>query len=270
MFQSDNDFDIISELGYDLGLASLEEAAQANAKAAGKDQEEIDGVYYTIYGPSCSDPEIVRKHLDSGVLTDIIAEKEAMLLSIPSGTKEQQLEYYFRDPCYIYVLLGACAMTLGCQLPDAYIAMLRKVFTEGGFMSDALEQMKKALFGPHPYKNGVPYDFESMDLIETANSQSAKDDESNSMGFIGMNVMSPGGLFDTGMGNSDTSIIIKELREKHNNPGTCGNCHAKNGEDGKDLLMCSRCKDRKYCSTECQVKHWKKVHKKLCEPARAS
>jgi hypothetical protein len=242
----------------------MEEEAQAAAKAAGKDEKEINGIYYSIYGKSCSNPELVRKHLDSGALVYLIAEKEAAMLAMPS--KEQELEYYFRDPCYIYVLLGACAMTLGCQIPDQYISMLKKVYTEGGLMPDALKQMKKALKGPHGYNDGEPYDFESKDLVETANAMDDTDKVSNGLGFIGMNVLSPGGLFDTGMGNSSTSAIIKELRKRQKDPDVCAGCGSDAGPTGKILLMCARCKDRKYCSAECQKQHWS-IHKKLCEPA---
>jgi hypothetical protein len=99
----------------------------------------------------------------------MIAQKEATMLAMP--TKNRELEFALQDPCYVYVLLGACAMTLGYPLPQGYIATLKKVYTEGGLMPDALKQMKKALAGPGGYRNGEAYDFESKDLIETANSK---------------------------------------------------------------------------------------------------
>jgi hypothetical protein len=193
--QSDHDFDIVSELSHDAGLTQMEEEAQAAAKAAGKDDREVDDIYYSVYRQSCSNPELVRKHLDSGALVYLVAEREAAMLAMPS--KKQELEHYFRDPCYIHVLLGACAMTLGCQIPNQYISMLKMVYTEGGLMPDALKQMKKALKGPHGYQNGEPYDFESKDLVETANAMDDTDKMSNGLGFIGMKVLSPGGLFDS-------------------------------------------------------------------------
>jgi hypothetical protein len=233
--------------------------------------------YYSLYCPS--HPEFVRDHLNSGVLERMIKEQEVKILAPPTKWT------FMEDPCYgkhalgidagsnftnavsfsVYVLLGACAMTLGCQLPDAYVSMLKKVYTEGGLMRDALKQMRKALFGPDGFKNGVPYDFESKDLVETANSMDEKKSAPSSLPWIGMNVMSPGGIFNTGMGNSTTSLTIKELRAKHNNPEACGSCGVKIGKGGKPLLQCARCKDRKYCGAECQKKHWK-IHKKVCDP----
>jgi hypothetical protein len=154
-------------------------------------------------------------------------------------------------------------MPLGCILPESYLAMLKKGYTEGGLMPDALKQMHKALFGPDGFQNGVPYDFESKGLLETANSKEAPKDSGR--GFVMMNVMSPGGLFNTGMGDSKTSAIIKELRDQHNNPSACGGCGAKDGQGGKALLQCAKCKARKYCGAACQKQGWK-VHKKVCEP----
>ncbi|KAF9701064.1 hypothetical protein EKO04_000567 [Ascochyta lentis] len=250
LFQSDNDFDTLSELGHEMGLTKLEEDMQTAAKASGKSDEEVNDIYLSIYGGG-SHPDVVRKYLDSGVLVDLLKTKEAKMLSMPDGTQNQQLEYLFRDPCYGYVLLGACAMTLGCHLPESCIAMLKIVYTEGGLMPDALKQMRKALFGPDGFKDGESYDFESKSLLDTANSMNDDFDSNPSgRGFRLMNFMSPGGIFNTGMGNSTDSVIMKELRNKLHNPG------------------CARCKDRMYCSSVCQKKHWK-VHKKLCNPVKA-
>ncbi|KAF2105443.1 hypothetical protein BDV96DRAFT_678206, partial [Lophiotrema nucula] len=259
LFQSDHDLDIMGDLSDEAGCNQLEKDAKIKTGGTTSESEagdEDDRIYYCIHGGYCSDPELVRKHLDSGVLEKLIKEKEAKLLAIPDPKK-----YEWHDPCYVYVLLGACTMTLGCQLPDSYISMLKKVYREGGLMPDAQKQMHKALFGPAGYQNGVPYDFRSKSLVETANSTTG---QPNSSGFIGMNVIGPGGFFNTGMGDSTTSEIIKELRSKHDKPGACGNCGIENGQDGRALLNCSRCKNRKYCSKECQKKHWK-VHKKVCD-----
>jgi hypothetical protein len=268
LFQSDHDFDLVSGLNHKAGLTTLERQAQTTALAAGKEGQDVDCIYYTIYGGSCSDPVWIRQHRDSGVLNTLIAEKETKMITTP--TTDQELEFHIRDPCYVYVLLGACAMTLGCQLPDLYIAMLKKVYTEGGLRPDAPKQMEKALFGPDGYTNGTPYDLESKDLLQIANSMNHKEGSAaQPHGRVWHERHGSRGIFNTDMGSSFTSKIIGELRWKHNSPDTCASCNAKSGPDGKSLLMCSKCKDRKYCSKECQMVHWK-VHKKLCELVKTS
>lgn len=159
------------------------------------------------------------------------------MLAIPA--KDRELEFYLQDPCYVYLLLGACAMTLGCRLPEPYTAMLKMVYTEGGLMPDALKQMRKALFGPNGYNNGIPYDFESKDRLETANSMVQQDEKPNKFGIFGMNVPSPGGLFNTGtgMGNSSTSTIIKKLRERQNNSNSSAEYSNRSILDSKGLLI---------------------------------
>jgi len=126
---------MISEVGHEAGLTKLEEEAQAKAKAAGKSEKEIGSIYYSLYGNGSPRDDIVRKHLDSGALVNHIAKKEATLLAMP--TKDREIEYHLQDPCYAYVLLGACAMTLGCRLPESYIAMLKILYTEGGLIPHA-------------------------------------------------------------------------------------------------------------------------------------
>lgn len=250
-----------------MGLGKLEEEMQAAAKAAGKSDKEVNEIYLDIYGGG-SHPEVVRKHLDSGALADLIKVQEAKMLTVPDGSKDQQLEYFFRDPCYCYVLLGACAMTLGCHLPESFLDMLKIVYTEGGFMPPALKQLRKALFGPAGFKNGQPYDFESKGLVETANSMS-DDEEPNAGGVRGLNVLGgPGSLFGPRGTNSIDSAILKELRNKLHKPDVCAECSASHGKGGSALLQCARCKDRKYCSSVCQTKHWN-IHKKLCKPTQA-
>jgi hypothetical protein len=45
LFQSDHDLDIMSELSYEAGLDELADAAEAQAKAASKSDEEIKDIY---------------------------------------------------------------------------------------------------------------------------------------------------------------------------------------------------------------------------------
>ncbi|KAH9880133.1 hypothetical protein J1614_002159, partial [Plenodomus biglobosus] len=240
LFQSDHDFDMLGEMSYEAGLDKLQEDAQALARAQGQSEEDVEQIYYSLYGDCCSDPELVRAHLDSGVLVDMIAKKEAKMLEIPSGLEDCMLEYLLSDPCYAYVLLGACAMSLGCQLSTEYIAMLKKVYTEAGFMPDALSQLEAALFGPDRYENGKRYDFESKTILETANAMPAKKKGSTALGYTLMNVPSPGGIFNNGASDSRTSLIMKELRDKYHNANACGGCGNKSSAGDKELLLCAR------------------------------
>jgi hypothetical protein len=87
---------------------------------------------------------------------------------------------------------------------------------------------------PNAYVNGTPYDFESKDLLQTANANSELEDRKpNKLGVFDMKVMSPGGLFNTGMCNSSSSVVIKELRNTHNNPDACAGCGADSSDGGK-------------------------------------
>ncbi len=46
-------------------------------------------------------------------------------------------------------------------------------------------------------------------------------------------------------------------------PCRCFSCQ----EESDSLLLCASCQQAKYCSKECQKKHWKKQHKMECEEA---
>ena len=72
-----------------------------------------------------------------------------------------------------------------------------------------------------------------------------------------------------GMTTTSTSLVIKELRSQLNKPNECGGCGVASRPKGEALLACGKCKNRKYCSTSCQKKHWK-IHKKVCESAKVS
>ena len=256
LFQSDHDYDMISNANAEAGLHKLEEDTVAKAKASG-DADAEEHFYYSMYEPS--HPAVVREYLDSGILVELLKKKKVKMLEPPSQWD------FLSDPCYAYVLVSACAMSLGCTLPSDDLILLKKVYTEGGLMPGALKQMHKALYGPDGYNNGVAYDFKSKDLLETASS--ARDESiSCSRGFIPLNVIGPGGFFNTGMGNSTTSPIIKELRAQYAMPDACGGCGITAEKSAEPLMRCAKCAHRMYCGKVCQKKHWK-IHKKVCDPA---
>ncbi|KZM23387.1 metal ion binding [Ascochyta rabiei] len=93
------------------------------------------------------------------------------------------------------------------------------------------------------------------------------DGDFNGLGHKDMNVMSPGGIFNTGIGNSTDSVVMKELRNKLHCPEACAQCSARRGHSGSNLIQYARCKDRKYCSSVCQKKHWK-IHKSRAPQSR--
>lgn len=154
--------DRIGELGEQAGLSALEKkhAKDSNGRRfvygerpGGTDRDK--DISYTVVGEMCSDLPLVRKHMESGVLASMSADWKKKMTAPNSDSQ-------WPNPSYFFVLLGACAMSLGCRLPDAYKAALRNKFRNAGLMRDALTQMDTALNDPERgYKNGKPYDFGS-------------------------------------------------------------------------------------------------------------
>ena len=188
-----------------------------------------------------------------------------MLSKYENAMLDGQSEF-LREPGYIFMLLGACAMTLGCTIPKRYKTTMQKVYMCVGLPSDALVQIKKALKGPNGYKDGKPYDFESPGLVETANSERV-DAKPNAMGFTSLNVWGPGTLlYNPPMGSTAGLEELKAARanESKYSKDVCGGCGAKEAAGGGELQSCGICKARKYCSKECQKKQWK-FHQEVCE-----
>lgn len=161
-------------------------------------------------------------------------------------------------PTYVFCLLGACAMTLGCKIPLHFKKRMQHCFLECGMMELAERQMFKALNGPDGYEAGVPYDFESLGLIATANIETPG--PPNAAGFELMNVPSPGGLIPGPPKNKTARMLMTEGRFGAEQCGHCGNASSSDAM----LLQCARCKMRKYCGKECQSKHWT-AHKNICK-----
>lgn len=301
IFQSDHDYDRVGQLSGDAGVYKLEKedvdaaisqgkkvkmvsdldrnnepetkelesaynkTAMKNAKAlhkAGKLVGEIEtvSVHYVIYARVCSNPERIRKHLDTGVLARMLKDAEKKLKENYSG------EYDSNG--YEFVLLGACGMSIGCELSPSIVTMMKKRYKNVGLMRDAKTQMEAALDEDTGYVNGNPWDFGSLGLKETMESGkfAAKEDRIN--GFQ-INVPEPGANAPVSPTHASLNLAEKMMmlnvkEENKYGPDQCGQCGAKEGKAGGKLLQCSRCKMRKYCSKECSTEHWK-YHKLLCK-----
>lgn len=241
-----------------------------------------DELYYSLYAKLCSHPDRVRQYLDDNlILLGMMAKHRK---------KAEQNKDDPKRPTYVCVLLGACAMSLGCKIPEGYLSYLRAVYAHRkrvGLMRDALTQMSKALFGPDGYKNdGTPYDFGNKGLQSTIASGGPPLEDRYLPIPEWINVPSPAGILADAMitqamlmGHFESyHKTLDSLHEKleaakggvvdEYGKEVCGGCGGKEGEGGKALVTCSRCKDRLYCGKACQAKDWPE-HKKDCMPPPA-
>ncbi|KAF2213894.1 hypothetical protein CERZMDRAFT_95922 [Cercospora zeae-maydis SCOH1-5] len=140
-------------------------------------------------------------------------------------------------------------MNLGCKLSADKIQDLRNIFTECGLFPDALVQMDNALNGPHCYK-GAPWKFDHPNLFD--------DDCDNYAEFSRVARLLTAEI--------EARMVAYSLeKDDHDICGVAG-CQATKNEAGGNLLMCSKCEERKYCPKACQTKHWK-YHKLVCNKA---
>lgn len=171
---------------------------------------------------------------------------------------------------YMLCLVGACAMSLGCTLASSFTDLLKRIYATAGLMRDGKTQMKKALFGPDGYTNGVRYDFSSKGLQDTMASGGPPEEDRMYPGSMMMNVQSPFGFPPL------PPKSMEGLRKKRraDAAGTaeysnelCGGCGKAEKPSGAPLMKCGRCKLRQYCGTNCQKQHWQK-HKAVCQAAK--
>ncbi|KAK8198593.1 hypothetical protein M8818_006460 [Zalaria obscura] len=235
LFQSDYDFDLISELSAEAGLDVMGDE--------------------TLYRPD--NPEKIRTMLNNGVLAQLFV-KYAAAAAQPAKASE-----WWGPPAYRLVLLGALAMQLGCIISSEYKQYLTDNYRKVGLMRDSLVQMSEALAS---YVDGVPHDFHSKSLIEVYDSGGPPEEDCIFPGM--MNVPSP----ETGMGWANMLRgLAQDLMKKRASgdfdyaDNLCGNCGAKEAKDGDGALKkCGGCKKKLYCGVECQKVHWKK-HKIICK-----
>ena len=197
----------------------------------------------------------MRKHLDAGILARLLVRQQAKLRT--------SYNEYNRDG-YTFILLGACAMSLGCKLPEATVCLMKKHYNNVGLMRGAKKQMERALDEKTGYKNGKAWDFGSKGLRETM--ESGGPPKEDRLFPNAMNVEEPGATSTAtaGLGRklAEQLALVNAMEETKHGRDVCGSCGAKEGKNGSELLNCGRCKSRKYCNKACQVEHWN-LHKMI-------
>ncbi|PPJ51870.1 hypothetical protein CBER1_09071 [Cercospora berteroae] len=177
------------------GLDKLQNAAEAKSWDKESTSEDAHSeLYSSLYCPS--DVEAVREHLETPDAATGLSPLDSALNKWEAKAFGTRPKYEYPDSGYAFVLLGACAMTLGCKLSPATLQNMRKMLTKCGLMPDALTQMDAALNGPGSSK-GEPWHLDSPGLLETAN---------NLCGGGGMNVPAPHGMFK---GPDDSRLVAK-------------------------------------------------------------
>lgn len=128
-------------------------------------------------------------------------------------------------------LLIACAMQLGCNIPDR----CRQGLALGGLPSEGKVRFAKAL---RDYRNGISYPFNSKGLYLTMSTGSPSYDESEIFWM---------GLEDVPAGEEITqaNTTIERVHGDFNQPvDVCGNCGTSHCDDGSELKRCTGCKER--------------------------
>ncbi|KAK4911311.1 Egl nine 1 [Elasticomyces elasticus] len=268
LFESADDRLIITELGEEAGLAQLLAAnpvlfqeitkdLDVHAQATTKDNENdiVDAntcaqliclSLLADLNPTPSATAAVRDHLNGGKLQDLINTYSAK--DAPSKLNGKY------SPGYVLSLLGACAMTLGCNIPALFMEYLKDMtdIQDGAKMPfEARNQLFEALYGPRKYENGKAYDFtakEECTKYGSGLSESAYDSHVKSMNF-------------------NIQVTLEKVHMK-SAMESCAICPSKAAKDGSGLLTCGRCKVRKYCSKAHQKMHWK-IHKLVCRASVA-
>jgi hypothetical protein len=185
-FESDLDCDIVLEMNKAVGIHVLEDKARVRlekecARYGGPMPDMDDPLsggkcpFLSIFGGHCADMclrPMVRKYMEAGPLQKLIDEKKAKM-EVALADDEEMTDYTQSMSYAVYelVILGACAMSLGCKLPDDFKELLIKKYRTTELQRDALHVMELALGdGPRRYKT-VPYSFGSKNISQMAKSK---------------------------------------------------------------------------------------------------
>lgn len=276
LFESDHDHDRISYMDDQADLydklidKALKRAKKAKSKAAKKANatkstsataktEPAEEPNLSLFAQACEDVYLVREHLDSGALQALVDhyqaamdEKSEILKSKDVSEDDHVMaEDELDRAVYDFVLLGACAMSLGCRITNAFKDVLITRYRTTQLQRDALGQMQIALGdGPNRYRDGIPHQFAGLEELP---GDREREDRIYPNSML-INVWAPFGML------RDTRI------EKREYPAdVCGACGAKDRLDGQPLLSCGKCNTKKYCGKVCQKAHFKQ-HKRVCKP----
>ena len=178
LFQSDHDLDIIAELDFQAGFWLVESLAgfmddqisplltpkqkKKHKKQIKEDpSKDMGKMKCSLYAEQASSAQFVRSYIESGPNSNnpTVTEMTARFTAEINAQRPHLGNPY--GAAYKTVIFGACLMTLGCDLPHSFTALLKEIYPKVGLMRIGLAQMKKAL-GKKGYKNGQPYKFGSV------------------------------------------------------------------------------------------------------------